>query len=116
MSYIVLKSIGYQQIRIYPDTSVYEGRLILKSHKLALEPKHLIELLDFRIDLLTKKRFFLIYDKVDNKISTIDKSIWIESQGESFDKEIIESWNSVQRALESKCGQFRKILITVVNI
>jgi hypothetical protein len=116
MNYIVLKNIGHQQLRIYPDPSVYEGKLILKTHKLAIEPKHLIELLEYRMDLLTRKKFFLIYDKVKDKISPIDKSIWIESKGESFEKEIMESWYSVQRALESKCGKFRKILITLVNI
>jgi hypothetical protein len=116
MNYVLLKSQKNKEIRIYTEKTLYEGVVIYKGHKLSLEKEMLISILEYRESSCKTKLSFLKYDNAINGISPIDRSMWITANSESFDKEISESWNSVKKVLEDRVGQFRKILITVVNI
>jgi hypothetical protein len=116
MSYLVFKNDSRREFRLYVDGSEYEGQIIYKGHKLSLEANLLSQLIDYRIERSTNKVFYLQYDKITEGVSHLDKNIWKTSTSESFEKSIMDSWESMQRALEIKVGKFRKILITAVNI
>lgn len=116
MDYIVFKNTGRKQYRVYVDGMEYEGDLIYKGHKLGVELNLLSALIDFRLEKISGSITVLRYDKVKDDISMLDKNIWKVGNSESFESLIKESWESMQNALESKFGKFRKILITAVNI
>lgn len=116
MDYLVLKQEARKQIRIYPDGSKFDGQILYKGHKLGVEIDLLTKIIDYRIERSTNKISFLIYEKVSDVVSHVDTTIWKFSSPDSFEKNIIESWESVQRQMENKFGKFRKILITIVNI
>ncbi len=116
MSYLVFKSDNRREFRIYPDSAEVEGQIIYKGHKLGVELNLLSQLIDYRIERSSNKVLFLRYDKVTDSVSNLDSKIWKVSTSESFDKQILESWESMQTALEQKVGKFKKIFFTVVNI
>jgi len=116
MNYVVFKNVVRKQYRIYTDVSDYEGNIIYKGHKLGLELNSLSQLIDYRIEKTSNRVSVLMYDKIKENVSVLDASIWKIGSSENLGKLILESWESVQIALESKCGKFRKILITEVNI
>lgn len=116
MDYLVLKQEARKQIRIYPDGMKFDGQILYKGHKLGVEIDLLTKIIDYRIERSTNKISFLIYEKVSDVVSHVDTTIWKFSSIDSFEKNILESWESVQRQMENKFGKFRKILITIVNI
>jgi hypothetical protein len=116
MNYIILKAEGRQEIRLYKEGVDFEGDVIYKGHKLAIESNSLTKILDFRIERYSGKIFFLKYDKITDGVDFLDTKIWIVTNSTNFERNILISWESAQMALELKCGKFRKILITVVNI
>jgi hypothetical protein len=116
MNYIILKKDARKEFRLYVEGNESEGQVLYKGHKLSLEVNQLGKILDYRMEKSSNKLHFLIYDKIKESVTIADTSIWRVSSSESFDRQILESWESAQRALESKCGKFRKILITMVNI
>lgn len=116
MSYIVLKSDNRNEIRLYPESNEFEGTIVYKGHKLGVELNLLSQIIDFRYEKSSNRMLFLKYDKIKEKISLLDRDIWVTSSSESFDKEIINSWETAQSAMENKVGKFRKILITIVYI
>jgi hypothetical protein len=116
MNYLVFKSDFRREFRLYIDGNEVEGQIIYKGHKLGVEVNLLSQLIDFRIERSTNKISFLQYDKITEGVTLLDKNIWKISIQDSFDKNILESWDSLLRASEKKFGKFRKILITAVNI
>lgn len=116
MNYLVFKNDSRREFRLYVEGSEYEGQIIYKGHKLSLEVNLLSQLIDYRIERSSNKIFYLQYDKITDGVSNLDKNIWKISSSESFEKSIMDSWESMRIAMQSKVGKFRKILITVVNI
>lgn len=116
MNYIVLKKDGRQELRLYKEGEESEGQILFEGHKLSLEANQLERILDYRIEKSSNKLHFLIYDKIEEGVTITDISIWKVSNSESFDRQILSSWESAQKALEKKVGKFRKILITIVYI
>jgi hypothetical protein len=116
MGYIILRTDNKQEIRLYKDGVDFEGDVIFKGHRLAIETNSLSKILDFRIERSSGKIFFLKYDKITNGIDFLDNKIWLVANSTTYEKNLKESWESAQKALELKCGNFRKILIAVVYI
>jgi hypothetical protein len=116
MNYIVLKNENKKEIRLYVEGNNFDGDVIYRGHKLAIGSNSLSKVLESRMERSTGKIFFLKYDKIKNKVDFLDSTIWIEGNSSTSEKNLLESWESAQIALESRCGKFRKILITVVNI
>lgn len=116
MNYIVFKTTGRKEYRIYLESAESEGDIIYKGHKLGVELNLLSKLIDYRIEKSSNRILVLKYDKVVDTVSVLDTNIWKIGTSESLDKLISESWESLQKVMENKFGKFRKILITAVNI
>ena len=116
MNYVVFKNVNRRQYRIYLDGAEYEGRLVYKGHKLGVELDLLSHLIDFRIDRTSNRISVLNYEKVEENVDILNKNQWFVGTSDNLGNLLNESWNSLQKTLENKCGKFRKILITEVNI
>lgn len=116
MNYLISKSDNRKEIRVYPEGVEFEGDIIYKGHKLGVEIDLLSKIIDFRTERASNRILFLKYDKITDKVILSDRDIWKISSTESFEKEIMNSWDLIKELLEKKVGKFRKILITVVNI
>jgi hypothetical protein len=116
MDYLILKSDNRREIRIYPEGVYFEGKVIYKGHKLGVEMDLLSKVIEFRRERTSNVMLFLRYDKVTEKINSLDRNIWKVSSLDSFEKEVLSSWDLIKENLEKKVGKFRKILITIVNI
>lgn len=106
MSFIVMKSTPRFEYRIYVETKQTEGKIIYQGHKLGLEKELLAETLDHRIEKSTGKIFFKNYETNQFMIEKSTK----------LDDNITFSWETLEKALINKFGNFRKISITRYNI
>ena len=117
MNYIVTKREPKWEWRIYKDSEEkIEGQIIYKGHKLAIEHPLLSKILDYRIEKKTGNIFTLKYDKVKELHDHTDLTIWEIGKDQSFQKNLMKSWESLQLIMKQKMGNFRKIIITKVNI
>ena len=116
MNYIISKSGGRSEYRIYKDGDDFEGYPIYNGHKLGVENNLLAEVLDYRIDRGTGKIHFLKYDKVVTEPNHLDLKMWEIGRGESMQKNLLDSWISLNQVMREKLGEYRKIIITKVNI
>ena len=116
MNYVVFKISGRKEYRIYVDGSEYDGVLIHKGHKLGVELNLLSQLIDFRVERASNRISVLDYEKIVDKVNTFDENQWLVGTSDNFANLLIQSWESIQKTLENKCGKFRKIFITEVNI
>lgn len=116
MNYVVFKILNRKEYRIYVENTKYEGLLIYKGHKLGIELSLLSQLIDFRIEKSSNKISILNYEKAKDRVDHLNKDHWFIGTSDSVGKLLMESWESIQKVLEEKCGKFRKILITEVNI
>lgn len=116
MNYVVSKKNSREEYRVYVECESPEGNLIYKGHKLGLESNLLLEILDFRIEKSSNKIHFLNYDKVEDEISTHNSKIWTIGRPESLDRNLLDSWMTLNKRLRVQCGDFRKVVVTKVNI
>lgn len=117
MNYVILKNIGFKQYRVYVEHPEPEGKILYKGHKLGVNPELISQLIEYRYVANKSNILVLKYDRIiDNKVNILDKNTWEPGTSVNFEKMIWDSWLSLLRALELKNGNFRKILITVVNI
>ena len=116
MNYIVTKQTLKNEWRIYLDQNVEDEFIVYKGHKLGVEPKHLIEFLDYRQEKSTGKLFFLDYKKMKDPVSTKDLDMWILGNSSNVEKIMEQSWDTLQDKLKEKDKNFRKIVVTRVNI
>lgn len=116
MNYIVSKTNTREEYRVYIDCENTEGSLIYKGHKLGLESNLLLEILDFRLEKSSNRIHFLNYEKVEDEITTQNSKIWIIGRRESLDRNLLDSWMSLNKKLRLQYGDFRKVIITKVNI
>ncbi len=115
MEYLVTKRTPKNEFRIYLDDD-FDGVVIYKGHKLGIEYKHLIEFLDFRIEKSTNKILFFNYQNYANLNNNFNINEWfigtINSHGEIIEK----SWETIIDILSEMKKDFRKIIVTKVNI
>jgi len=116
MDYIITKQTLKNQWRIYLDEANENETVVYKGHKLGVEPKHLMEFLDYRLEKSTGKLFFLNYQKIKESVNTKDLDIWILGNSANMDQIMDQSWNTLQNKLKEKDKNFRKIVVTRVNI
>ena len=116
MNYVVFKTAGIKEYRIYVESAEHDGIIIYKGHKLGVELNLLSQLIDFRVEKTSNRISVLNYEKITDKVNTFDKNQWLVGNSDNFANLLIQSWESIQKTLENKCGKFRKILITEVNI
>lgn len=116
MDYLVSKTGPREEYRVYLEGKQPEGVEIYKGHKLGVESRLLFEILDFRFEKSSNKIHFLNYDKVEDIISTQDYKLWTIGRKESLEKNLLDSWMSLNKKLRLKFGDFRKVIITKVNI
>jgi hypothetical protein len=114
--YLVSKSDNRTQYRIYLENSEIEGRIVYKGHKLGVDSNLLSEILDYRFEKSSNKIHFLKYDKVDGEPDYRNSDIWIIGRNESIQKNLLDSWISLNQSMREKFGDYRKIIITKVNI
>jgi hypothetical protein len=116
MNYFVTKQTLKNEWRIYLDQDVEDELIVYKGHKLAIEPKHLLEFLDYRQEKSTGKLYFLDYQNMKESPDTKDTNMWISGSTTTIDKIVDQSWNSLQNRLKQNTKNFRKIVVTRVNI
>ena len=116
MNYLVCKKGGREEYRIYIDGQEVEGTEIYKGHKLGVESNPLLEILDFRIEKSSSKIHFLNYDKVEESVSVQNTNLWTIGRRESLEKNLLDSWMSLNKKMRTQFGDFRKVIITKVNI
>lgn len=117
MNYFITKSSNRIEYRIYIENdSDIEGTVIYKGHKLGVDDNQLLEILDVRIERSTNKIHFLKYDKVVDLPDRLDLNMWIIGRTESLNQNLQDCWITVNRIMKEKFGDFRKIIITRVNI
>jgi hypothetical protein len=117
MNYLVTKSTTRNQYRIYIDDQTdKEGSIIYKGHKLGVEEDILGEILDIRVERSGGNFIVLNYNKVETEPDHTDMKMWIIGRSESLKNKLFESYESLQNKMKSKFGEFRKIIITKVNI
>lgn len=107
MGYIVTKFTPRYECRIYVEGSDFEGDLIYRGHKLGLEKEILSEILDYRIERSNKNIYLLDYNKSEQ---------WLSGRAEDLDSLLQKSWQSLQDKMTHEFGNFRKIIITKINI
>ena len=116
MNYIVSKSSGKAEYRIYKEGEEIEGYPIYSGHKLAVDSNLLAEILDYRIEKSTGKINFLRYDKVISEHNHLDLTLWDVGKKESIEKNLFDSWISLNQKMKFDLGEYRKIVVTRVNI
>ena len=117
MNYIVSKSDARFEYRVYIDNDDNkEGRVIYKGHKLGIDENILLEVIDYRIEKSTGNLFFLKYDQINENIDFKNKNIWNTGRVDSINLNLLESWDSLIRKLKIDNGDYRKIIITKINI
>ena len=116
MSYLISKSNPREEYRVYLDGENIEGTQISKGHKLGLETGLLLEILEYRIEKSTNKIHFLNYDKVEESIDTLNSKLWTIGKKESLQKNLLDSWISLNRKMRMQFGDFRKVVVTKVYI
>jgi hypothetical protein len=118
MSYLVSKSDNRNEYRVYikSDGLKFDGKIIYSGHKLGVEPNILKDIIDYRIEKMTNNLYFLKYDQVDGVVDYKNTKIWTTGRIESINDDIIESWDSLNREMKNKFGDYSKIIITKVNI
>ena len=116
MNYLISKSLGKSEYRIYKEGDEVEGYPIYNGHKLAVDSNLLAEILDYRIEKLTGKIHFLKYDKVTSTPNHLDQSMWNIGKKESIEKNLFDSWISLNQKMRIEFGEYRKIIVTRVNI
>lgn len=115
--YLVSKHGPRYEYRIYIDNDEpTEGNIIYRGHKLGIDDKILQEILDYRIEKSTNKVLYLKYDKIIGEINHKNQDIWENGKIESLYKNLLDSWMSLSKTMRSKFGDYRKIIITKVNI
>jgi DNA polymerase III psi subunit len=116
MNYIVTKQTPRNEWRIYLDEEITDQDVIYKGHKLAIETKHLVEFLEFRMEKSSGKVFFLNYEKLKEQPDTKDMNMWITGTESTLERIVEQSWSSLQKKLKEKKTNFRKITVTRVNV
>jgi hypothetical protein len=117
MNYFVTKSSNRIEYRIYTSDEVeVEGTTIYKGHKLGVDDNLLLEILDVKIEKSTGKIHFLKYDKVVTEPDRLDLNMWIVGRTESLNRNLQDCWSTLDRTIRQKFGEFKKIIITRVNI
>ena len=114
--YWITKSQLKVEYRVYIDESLIDGNIIYNGHKLAVETNLLLEIIDYRIEKSTNKIYFLNYTNVDFPPNHIELSLWDVGKQESIDRNLFESWMSLISKIKNNIGNFRKIIVTKVNI
>ena len=117
MHYLKTKSLGRFEYRVYIDRGQdFDGVEIFRGHKLEPEWDLLSEILDYRIDRGKNKIYFLKYDKVVDEPDFMIGEMWEVGREELYKKNLLDSWASLNQKMRSEFGNYRKIIITKVNI
>jgi hypothetical protein len=117
MGYVKCKSFGRSEYRVYIDDGQdVDGDVIFKGHKLEPEFNLLSEILEYRIERSTNKVYFLKYDKMIGDPDFMKIEMWNVGREESVKKNLLDSWISLNQKMRSEFGDYRKIIITKVNI
>lgn len=112
MSYIISNSNSRNKITI--STEEMPGKTIYYGHKLGVPDEMLSHILYYTHEKISGKFYFLDYKKWKDEyqmreiIPTMTKC-WVNTTDNS--KSLMESYNSLLRALEEMGGKFRKIYI-----
>ena len=116
MDYIITKQTPRNEWRIYIDSDIKDEFVVYKGHKLGVETNILMEFLEYRRERTTNRIYFLNYQKIEKISDSKDMTKWIQGTVDNPERALVESWNSLQSKLKEKKPDFRKILITRVNI
>jgi hypothetical protein len=117
MCYVKCKSFGRYEYRVYIDNGQdIDGNVIFKGHKLEPEFNLLSEILEYRIERSTNSIYFLKYDKLIGEPDFMKSEMWNVGREESVKKNLLDSWISLNKKMRSEFGDYRKIIITKVNI
>jgi len=116
MDYIVTKKTLKNEWRIYFDEYNGNESIVYRGHKLGIESKHLIEFLDFRMEKSSGKLFFLNYEKSKENVDAKDLDTWIQGFNANIEEILDQSWYTLQNKIKEKKKDFRKIVVTKVNI
>lgn len=117
MGYVKSKSLGRSEYRVYVDDGQdVDGIVIFKGHKLEPEYNLLSEILDYRIEKSNNRVYFLKYDKMTDDPDFMKSDMWSIGREESVRKNLLDSWISLNQKMRSEFGDYRKIIITKVNI
>ena len=115
--YLISKKCPQFEYRIYIDNNdKIDGQIIYKGHKLGVESNVLNEILEYKIEKSSNTIFFLKYDKIIDTVDHKNKDIWESGTSESMSKLLLNSWTTLSKSMVNKFGEFRKIIITKVNI
>ena len=109
MNYLVLKKWRNYEWRLYPENSEVVGDIIYKGHKLGIEDKVLLEILDTK-KINNNSLDILNYEESD--ITDILKKNWIRSEKGELSKKIFESWNSALNKLSVQNEKIKKVIVT----
>jgi hypothetical protein len=117
MPYLKSKSISRFEYRVYIDDGQdFDGIEIFRGHKLEPEYNLLSEILDYRIDRGKNKIYFLKYDKVVTEPDFMIGEMWDMGKEDTYKKNLLDSWSSLNQKMRGEFGDYRKIIITKVNI
>ena len=116
MNYIITKQTPRNEWRIYIDGEIENEVIIYKGHKLGVEFKHLFECLEYRQEKSSGKYYFLNYEKLETTPDTKNTEMWFDGNVATLERIVDQSWSTLQIKLKKEFGDFRKIILTKVNI
>lgn len=116
MSYLVSKIDSKHQFRVYLDGVDTEGDILYKGHKMGITDDILSQIIDYRIERISDKVFFLKYNLVDIDIDRTNINQWSSGRVDTMRDDLYESWLSLNIKLKSLYGNYRKVIVTKCNI
>jgi hypothetical protein len=117
MDYYVTKQDSRNEWRIYLNDEVStKDQILYRGHKLGLEPKDMINFLEYRKEKSTGKFFLLNYEILKDTPDTTDSSMWFVGVENTIDRMVIDSWKSLEKKIANDGKKFRKITITKAYI
>jgi hypothetical protein len=112
--YVISKTESRTEFRIYTENSKnIEGKIIFQGHKLSVENNLLEQIIEIKIDRGSGSIYTPDYQKPND---TIDLKGWFSGRGDSLQKNLQKSWETLKQKIEKELGGFRKITVTIVYI
>jgi hypothetical protein len=102
--YLSTKKLKNREFRVYPENAKIEGQVIYSGHKMGIDDKILPQIINIKI--ASEKNTYRLFRYDDDK--------WIDAHSTNLLPKLLESWDSILNTLESKCGKFKKVTITLV--